>query len=100
MPDATTASQEVVLPERTRFKVLLAQNLNYFGNLAQNTRTRAVEKDLVGDTSFEELTCVGLNPQTSFLEATIAIKRSTGYNGELCQIGEHRVRTILCGLWK
>jgi len=40
-----------------------------------------------GDTSYEELRCVGLRPQSDLLEAVLTIKRSSGYSGELCAKG-------------
>lgn len=40
-----------------------------------------------GITLWEELGCVGYNPELSLLEATITIKRSTGYSGGLCTAG-------------
>jgi hypothetical protein len=40
-----------------------------------------------GSTVWEELTCVGYNPQTVTLEAVVAIKQSTGYSGGLCSAG-------------
>jgi len=79
-----SASPRAVPKERANFKALLAKNLNYFGNL--EVAQKAVKK-IVSDTSFEQLTCVGFNPQKSFLEATIAVKRPTGYGGNLCQAG-------------
>ena len=39
------------------------------------------------NTNFEELTCVGYNPDTSELEATFSIKQSLGYSGSLCTNG-------------
>jgi hypothetical protein len=75
----------VVLKERATFKALLAKNPNYFGNLEQ-VAWKPVKK-IVADTGHEQLTCVGLNPRTSFLEATIAVKRPTGYAGDLCHAG-------------
>ena len=39
------------------------------------------------DTTFEELTCVGLNPATDSLGAVIHIKRNAGFNGNLCTPG-------------
>ena len=71
--------------ERTRFKSFLAANLNYFGNLP-DSKTKAVSK-IINDTTYEQLTCIGFNPDTNFLEATIAIKRPTGYGGDLCGAG-------------
>src|SRR5258708_24310691 len=70
---------------RSNFKELLLKNPNHFGNLATGKLKSAVE--IVTDTAFEELTCVGFNPATNVLEATIAIKQPTGYGGDLCQHG-------------
>ena len=39
------------------------------------------------NTGYEELTCVGLYPELDTLEATVAIKRQTGYKGNLCSVG-------------
>lgn len=40
-----------------------------------------------GDTTFEELTCVGLNPNLAILEGTLTIKLPNGYSGDLCTAG-------------
>jgi hypothetical protein len=40
-----------------------------------------------GNTSFEELGCVGLNPTDSALVGTITVKLSSGYSGGLCTAG-------------
>jgi hypothetical protein len=40
-----------------------------------------------GDTSFEELRCVGLYPESDLLEAVLTVKKSTGYSGSLCGNG-------------
>lgn len=71
--------------ERTQFKYLLAENLNYFGNLP-NSVLKPVKK-IVANVEYEELTCVGYNPDSQNLEATIAIKLQYGYGGSLCQPG-------------
>ena len=79
-------SAEVTVPrQRIHFKRLLAENLNYFGNLPESP-LKPVEK-IVANTTFEELTCVGFNPESNTLEATIAIKLPFGYGGDLCQAG-------------
>lgn len=39
------------------------------------------------DTTYEELTCIGLNPQTDSLGAVIHIKKSAGFNGDMCTKG-------------
>ena len=67
--------------ERSRFRYLIASNPNYFGNL-EKVATKPVKK-IVGDTTYEQLTCVGYNLDHSVLEATVAIKRAFGYKGDL-----------------
>lgn len=71
--------------ERSQFRRLLLENPNYFGNLT-DSKSKLVKK-IVANTQYEELTCVGFNPKTNFLEATIAIKRPFGYGGSLCFAG-------------
>jgi hypothetical protein len=40
-----------------------------------------------GDTSFEELRCVGLYPEADLIEAVLTVKKSSGYSGPLCGNG-------------
>ncbi len=40
-----------------------------------------------GDTSFEELRCVGLYPENDLIEAVLTVKKSSGYSGQLCGRG-------------
>lgn len=40
-----------------------------------------------GDTSFEELSCIGLRPQLPVLEGVIRVKKNSGYSGSLCSDG-------------
>ncbi len=40
-----------------------------------------------GDTSFEELRCVGLYPDSDLVEAVLTVKKPTGYSGGLCTTG-------------
>ncbi len=42
-----------------------------------------------GDTSFEELRCVGLRPSQDMLEAVVTVKKSSGYSGSLCANGSY-----------
>lgn len=71
--------------ERARFKQLVTENPNYFGNRPTLNYEPVVE--LVADTSYEELTCVGYDPGASQLEAVIHVKRSVGYGGDVCTDG-------------
>jgi len=43
--------------------------------------------DFTGNVFWEEITCVGYNPQTATLEAVVAIKQPFGYSGGLCTAG-------------
>jgi hypothetical protein len=42
---------------------------------------------IVGTTYWEELECVGYNPELSQLEAVVNVKQSGGYSGNLCTLG-------------
>ena len=71
--------------ERTHFQYMLAKNPNYFGNIP-GSKLKPVYK-LIANVNYEQLTCVGYNPDTANMEATFAIKRTTGYSGDLCAPG-------------
>lgn len=71
--------------EREQFKTLLLSNPNYFGNLVNSPHQPV--KQIVGNTTYEELTCIGFNPNLNTLEATVQIKLPYGYGGNLCQAG-------------
>lgn len=79
------AEDVIVQPERTFFNHMLAKNPNYFGNIA-DSKLKPVIK-IITNTSYEQLTCVGYNPDTTNMEATFSIKRSVGYSGGLCYFG-------------
>ena len=79
------AAAQPVEKERAQFTRLIAQNPNYFGNLSDKI-FKPVKK-IVGNTTYEDLTCVGYDPIKNLLEATIAIKLPFGYGGDLCSPG-------------
>ena len=91
-PDALTAIADIAaragaaLPpvekERSQFLSLLLKNPNYFGNL-EGTVLKPV-KTILGNTTYEEITCVGLNPPHDRLEAVLQVKKDTGYSGGMC----------------
>ena len=81
-PDGPQPRVEI---ERTRFKSFLLQNPNYFGNLeASDFKPIKVIK---GNTTFEQMICVGLNPPYDRLEAVVQIKKENGYGGDICSLG-------------
>jgi hypothetical protein len=72
-------------PERTHFHYMLAKNPNYFGNIPGSKLKPALK--LISNTSYEQITCIGYNPDTANMEATFAIKKTAGYSGNLCAAG-------------
>lgn len=55
-----------------------------------------------GDTTYEQLTCAGYNPQTRTLEAVISIKLNGGYSGGLCTAGSYEYVSFFAffgGVW-
>ncbi len=81
-----TKVTEIMLPdERTFFLNMLAKNPNYFGNIP-GSKLKPVFK-FNKKVIYEELTCVGYNPDTENMEATFSIKKSFGYSGNLCKTG-------------
>jgi hypothetical protein len=71
--------------ERDQFKALVLTNPNYFGNL-KNSQFQPVLK-IQNDNSFEEIGCVGFQPQFNRLEAVVFIKQASGYGGGVCTNG-------------
>jgi hypothetical protein len=71
--------------ERLQFPKLIAKNPNYFGTFPEVKLPPVFH--LSNDTTFEELTCVGYNPDQGILEAVIQIKQASGYLGNACTPG-------------
>jgi hypothetical protein len=84
-PSTPRAKPEAVkLPqERTHFKELLLAN--HFGTIA-GSKLKAKAKP-AGNTTYEQLMCVGYQPQLRRLEAVVHIKQASGYSGGLCTGG-------------
>lgn len=70
---------------RSNFKALLLANANYFGNLAGSTLKPVL--NIQGDTTYENIACVGYNPQVKRLEAVVYINQDSGYDGDICSNG-------------
>jgi hypothetical protein len=69
--------------ERLHFKELMLAN--HFGTFAESElKAQAVA---LGNTSYEQLMCLGYNPQKKRLDAVVHIKLDGGYNGDLCTPG-------------
>jgi hypothetical protein len=85
MTDLRNPFEKPFETERTHFIPRLLSNPNYFGNLA-NSPFKVI-KEIIANTSYEELKCVGFNPQLSRLEGVVWIKASSGYDGGICTSG-------------
>lgn len=70
---------------RGRFRALILQNPNYFGNI-EDSQFEAVFPLKVNKT-YENLGCVGYQPQTERLEAVVYVNEPSGYGGGLCGPG-------------
>lgn len=73
------------LKERANFRSLILTNPNYFGNIAKSPYKPVI--NISGNTFYEEIGCVGFEPQLSLLEAVVYIKQITGYAGGVCSNG-------------
>lgn len=76
--------QAIKLPrERSHFTELLLAN--HFGTIAGSAiKPKASAQN---DTTYEQLMCVGYNPQLKRLDAVVNVKQSSGYSGGLCTSG-------------
>jgi len=70
---------------RKNMKALLLANPNYFGNLKGSEFKPVL--NIAGDTAYEEIGCVGFNPQLNRLEAVVYINQDSGYDGDVCSSG-------------
>jgi len=94
------ASQKIVVePERIGAKILaealvtknpsiVVANKALFSAVALDWDKSIVKfQSLKGNTSFEELFCVGADYKQQALVATLKVKKSSGYSGDLCSKG-------------
>lgn len=80
------AVEQAQLPtERKQFKGLVLSNPNYFGTFPKFGGKPI--KAISGDTTYEQLTCLGLNQGRELLETVINIKLHTGYGTDACGAG-------------
>lgn len=82
---STEAARPVLHKQRLAFTKLIGENPNYFGNLVDSKLP--IVKKVIGNTTYEELTCVSFSPERDMLEATIEVKLPYGFSGDLCEEG-------------
>jgi hypothetical protein len=88
----TSKTKEEAHLERKKLHSILLENPNYFGTLLKTDPLAAKFKPvkvMKGDTSFEQLTCVGYNPELQTLTGIIKINLNVGYNGGSCTPGSN-----------
>ncbi len=73
------------LKERQRFRQLIVANPNYFGNL-QKSKFKA-QLSIKGNTTYEEIGCVGYHPEFQRLGAVVFVNQPAGYGGGVCSNG-------------
>lgn len=91
---AAAAEVQAFAEERAQFKTLLLSNPNYFGNLKVSSFESVV--NIQSNTTYEEIGCVGFQPQFNRLEAVVYVKQPNGYGGGICSNGtQEHVRFYL-----
>jgi hypothetical protein len=85
VPVTSKAASVAVPLERSHFHLLIGANPNYFGTLEASKFP--IVKALSKQKTYEELVCVGLQPETNQLEAVVHLKQGGGYSGPLCSGG-------------
>ena len=71
---------------RSNFPKLIVGNPNYFGNLSGADFLQPIQQ-IQGNTHYENLGCLGLQPQFNLLKAVVYINQDSGYSGQLCSAG-------------
>ncbi len=85
--DVSTVVQGKVPMEREQYRSLLLHNPNYFGNLQPAQTVFQPVKVIKSNMTYEQMMCIGYNPQLDQLETVIYIKQNIGYGGPLCSTG-------------
>ena len=70
---------------RLQFRAKLLENPNYFGNLKASAFDAV--STLTSSVLYEEIGCVGFQPQLNRLEAVVFVKQPSGYGGDICSAG-------------
>ncbi|MBV9443881.1 MAG: hypothetical protein JO217_14460 [Acidobacteriaceae bacterium] len=85
MKNTQTQVTRSVAPNRKNFRQLVIQNPNHFGNIKNSPFKAVIQQS--GNTDYEELGCVGFQPQLNLLNAVVYIELPYGFDGDLCTAG-------------
>ena len=85
----SASAARAVTSARTNYKLHLMESPNYFGSISKLdvAKLPKVFAKMLSNKSYEELTCVGFNPDTNELNAVVVVKKKTGYSGGPCTDG-------------
>jgi len=84
-PDKISLAKLAPEIARKNMKALLLANPNYFGSVSESALKPVLK--IQGDTTYENIGCVGFNPQINRLEAVVYINEENGYDGDVCSNG-------------
>lgn len=94
--EGTAAPHDAVPEERIKFRALVLANPNYFGNIKDSPFPPVLQIEL--NKTFEDLGCVGFQPQFNRLDAVVYVNQPSGYGGGVCSRGtQEYVRFYLSG---
>lgn len=82
---AANERQEEFAEERSKFRALILSNPNYFGNVEGSQFPPVLNIQL--NQFYEEIGCVGFQPQFNRLDAVVYINQPGGYGGGVCSQG-------------
>lgn len=83
------ASKQRLTAERTGYKLRLLQNPNYYGSMSKldiANPPKLVYK-LLSNTTYEQITCIGFEPDRNEVNAVVVVKKQAGYGGGPCTDG-------------
>jgi hypothetical protein len=83
-PTICNAGSNDILTERSCDDILFGERLQQQTSQASGQLTFTT---LANNTFYEELSCIGFNPQINLLSATINVKQAYGFGGGLCTNG-------------
>ena len=82
---AGNAALDLVPAERATFRALVLANPNYFGNIEGSPLPPVLKIAL--NTTYEDIGCVGFQPQFNRLDAVVYVNQPAGYGGGVCSPG-------------
>jgi hypothetical protein len=85
----SATATRAITTARTNYNLHLMESPNYFGSISKLdvAKPPKVFAKLLSNRTYEELTCIGFNPDTNELNAVVVVKKKSGYSGGPCTDG-------------